>query len=210
MSDRVSATQWLAAAKHRRSVYPLKNTSAVSDDRAAEIIKEVLSFSPSSYNTQPVRISLVVGDKQKELWDLVAKEAEPVLKGAGEEVWKLMSGHFQLFGAAHGSVLFWERPQTIKEAQETHKSAAHMFAQFGEHASGMAQILVWTAFELEGVGANLQHMGAFPTVEAALRTFCGVPNDYSLKANMNYGDEIHPHPEVPSKLPSSETLNIVR
>lgn len=104
MADLVSSTQWLAAAKHRRTVYPLKNTSAVSDERVAKIIEEVLSFSPSSYNTQPVRITLVVGEKQKELWDIAAKAAEPILKAAGEGVWEAMSGRFQMFGGAHGSV----------------------------------------------------------------------------------------------------------
>lgn len=95
-------------------------------------------------------------------------------------------------------------------AQETHKSAAHVFPMFGDHASGMLQLLVWTALEIEGLGANLQHMGAIPPVEAALKKFLGVPETYSLKANMNYGDESYDHPEVPAKLPISETLKIVK
>lgn len=71
-----------------------------------------------------------------------------------------------------------------------------MFDQFSEHASGMAQILVWTALELEGFGANLQHMAAIPPVEPAIRKFVGVPDDYSLKANLNFG-------ELPSHIPRS-------
>jgi predicted oxidoreductase (fatty acid repression mutant protein) len=85
-----------------------------------------------------------------------------------------------------------------------------MFPQFADHSSGMAQILVWTALELEGFGANLQHMGAIPPVEAALKKFLEVPDDYSLKANLNFGELAQPHPEVPEKLPLSETLKIVK
>lgn len=98
----------------------------------------------------------------------------------------------------------------IKESGETHKAAAHMFDQFSEHASGMAQILVWTALELEGFGANLQHMAAIPPVEPAIRKFVGVPDDYSLKANLNFGEPAQPHPEVPGKLPITETLTILK
>lgn len=71
----------------------------------------------------------------------------------------------------------------------------------------MAQFLVWTALELEGLGANLQHMQGIPPVEAALKQFCNVPEDYSLKAHLNYGDKAQPHPEAPSKLAFTETFH---
>jgi predicted oxidoreductase (fatty acid repression mutant protein) len=100
----VSADQWLAAAKHRRTVYGLKSSSAVSDKRVEQIVSEVLSFSPSSYNTQPVRITIVTGEKHKQLWDAIIKTAEPILKGAGEGVWTSMSGIFQAHKGAYGSV----------------------------------------------------------------------------------------------------------
>ncbi|UPL00985.1 hypothetical protein LCI18_011919 [Fusarium solani-melongenae] len=210
MSPSITADQFLAAAKHRRTVYGLKDTSPVSDDRIEKIITEVLSFSPSSYNTQPGRITLVLGEKHKQLWDVVIEHAEPILKGAGPGVWDAMGPRFQAFKNAYGSVLFWDSGETIKSSQETHQSAAHMFPQFADHASGMAQILVWTALELEGFGANLQHMGAIPPVEAALKKFLEVPDDYSLKANLNFGELAQPHPEVPEKLPLSKTLKIIK
>ncbi|KAK8914941.1 putative nitroreductase HBN1 [Metarhizium anisopliae] len=205
----VSADQWLAAASHRRSVYPLKGTSSVSDARVKEIIEKVLSFAPSSYNTQPVRITLITGPKHKQFWDTIIAAAEPVLKGISEDVWNAMSPKFQLFKSAYGSILFWESGNTIKESGETHKSAAHMFAEFGDHANGMHQILVWTALSLEGLGANLQHLNAIPPVEAAIKKFAGVPEDYKLKAHLNYGDEATEHPAAPGKLAFSETLKVI-
>ncbi|KAL7911029.1 Nitroreductase-like protein [Trichoderma velutinum] len=210
MSGKISAEQWLAAAKYRRSVYPLRDTSAVSDDRVADIVKEVLSFAPSSYNTQPVRITLVQGEKHKMLWDIAIEEAEPILKGVSEDVWNSMSRQFQAFRGAHGSVIFWEDTETIKEASMAHKSAAHMFGEWSDHANAMHQILIWSALELEGVGANLQHMNTIPPVEAAFKIFLGIPNEYKLKAHLNYGDEAQPHPDIPQKLPLSKSLKIIR
>ncbi|EHK23065.1 uncharacterized protein TRIVIDRAFT_53817 [Trichoderma virens Gv29-8] len=210
MAPTVTADQFLAAAKHRRTVYGLKSTSAVSDKRVEEIVGQVLSFAPSSYNTQPGRITLVTGEKHKGLWDAIIAAAEPILKGAGEEVWKTMSGIFQAHKGAYGSVVFWDSGDAIKEAGAKHQSAAHMFPQFADHSTGMAQILVWTALELEGLGANLQHLQAIPPVEAVIKQYLDVPADYTLKAHLNYGDLAQPHPEaVPEKLPLSQTLKVV-
>lgn len=104
MSSTVSADQFLAAAKYRRTVYGLKGTSAVSDKRVEQIVGEVLSFSPSSYNTQPVRVTIVTGEKHKQLWDIIINTSEPILKGAGEAVWTAMSGIFASHKASYGSV----------------------------------------------------------------------------------------------------------
>ncbi|KAL7928416.1 Nitroreductase-like protein [Trichoderma chlorosporum] len=210
MAPTITADQFLAAAKYRRTVYGLKSTSAVSDERVEQIVGEVLSFAPSSYNTQPGRITIVTGEKHKGLWDVIIAESEPILKGAGEEVWKTMSGIFAAHKGAYGSVVFWDSNDAIKAAGEQHKSGAHMFPQFADHSTGMAQILVWTALELEGLGANLQHMQAIPPAEAAIKKYLGVPADYVLKAHINYGDLAQPHPEaVPGKLPLSETLKVI-
>lgn len=84
-----------------------------------------------------------------------------------------------------------------------------MLPQWSEHATGMAQILMWTALEIEGLGASLQHMNAFPPVEAALKKLCGVPEDYQLRAHIVYGDHPGNHPEKPAKTPLSETLNVL-
>ncbi|KAI1842490.1 hypothetical protein JX266_011385 [Neoarthrinium moseri] len=209
MASHITTDQFLAAAKHRRTVYALKGSSSVSDSRIEEVVKDVLSFAPSSYNTQSARITLVLGDKHKQFWDIVIKESEPILKGAGEAVWNAMEPRFQGFKNAYGSVVFWEDGKTIKQAQDTHKASAAMFPEWADHASGMHQLLVWTALELEGLGANLQHMNAIPPVEAALKKFLDVPEEWKLKAHLNFGDEAQPHPDAPQKLPVSETFKVV-
>ncbi|PSD80422.1 nitroreductase [Acinetobacter baumannii] len=183
MAPTITTDQFLAAAKFRRTVYGLKASSPVPDSRIEEILKEVLSFAPSSYNTQSARFTLVLGEKHKQFWDIVIKESEGILKSVG--AWDAMYPRFQAFQNAYGSVVFWEAGSTIQQAQETHKASAHMFPEWSEHASGIHQILVWTALELEGFGANLQHMNAIPPVEAALKKFLAVPEDWKLKAHLN-------------------------
>ncbi|KAH8657876.1 Nitroreductase-like protein [Xylariales sp. PMI_506] len=204
----ISADKFLEAAAYRRSVYALKDTSKVSDERIKEIITKIQAFAPSSYNTQPTRVNLVTGEKQKEFWELISKEAEPILKSFG--AWEVMGPMLERHKSSYGSVVFWEDGAVIKQSQETHKGAAHMFPQFSDHANGMFQGFVWSALELEGLGANLQHMQALgPAVEGTIKKFVGVPETYNLKANMNFGDEAAPHPEIPAKIPIEEFLSYV-
>jgi uncharacterized protein len=84
-----------------------------------------------------------------------------------------------------------------------------MIPEWAEHANGMHQILVWTALELEGLGANLQHFNGWPGVTEAMRQYCGVPDEYRLRAHINYGDEAAEHPPKPEKLPFSESINVL-
>jgi predicted oxidoreductase (fatty acid repression mutant protein) len=102
----ITTDQWLEAAAHRRTVYGVAGTSKVSDARIEEIVSKVLSFAPSSYNTQPVRISLAFGEKHKELWSIIIKEAEPVLKGMNVAIWEkfgpILNSHKNAYGSVCG------------------------------------------------------------------------------------------------------------
>jgi predicted oxidoreductase (fatty acid repression mutant protein) len=72
----------------------------------------------------------------------------------------------------------------------------------------MAQVQIWTALELEGLGANLQHMGLFPPVEEAIKKEFNIPTEWSLKANMNFGGMGQEHPARPDKLPVDDTVKV--
>jgi predicted oxidoreductase (fatty acid repression mutant protein) len=94
----ISTNDYLTAIKYRRTVYGLTDKSPVSDERIIEIIKEVALTSPSSYNTQPGRFTVLLGAPHKKLWDIVSEIAVPILKGmAGEETANAMAGRFQMF-----------------------------------------------------------------------------------------------------------------
>ncbi|KAK8043137.1 hypothetical protein PG994_013620 [Apiospora phragmitis] len=185
----VTTDQFLQTAKYRRSVYALKSTSPVSDERIEQVVQEILSFAPSSYNTQPVRITLVLCDKHAELFDEIIAAAQPFLT----------------------QVLLWERTTTLAESGQAHPSAAHMFGQWSDHAHGMAHLLTWSALALEGLAGSLQHHNAMPPVEAAMKRYAGVPDEYSLKANLVFGEEAQAHPVgPPPKLAFGETLKVLK
>ncbi|CAF9906638.1 MAG: hypothetical protein GOMPHAMPRED_004823 [Gomphillus americanus] len=210
MSTKPSTAEFLKAIEHRRTVYPLTNKVDVSDDRIVEIVQEVLKVSPSSYNTQPMRVAIMLGEEHVKLWKIVREHAMPILQSAGEKVVEMMSSRIDMFSKAYGSITFWTDEDTIKESAKTHQSVAQMFHPWAEHATGMLQLQIWTAIELEGLGANLQHMDAFPPVEAALKKEFGIPESWSMRANMNIGGETAPHPPVPEKKPFEETLKVFK
>jgi len=211
MAATISTNDYLKAIEYRRTVYGLNDKAPVSDDRILEIVRAVSQTSPSSYNTQPGRIVVLLGAPHKKLWDMTAEIATPIVKEhAGEEMANAMAGRFAAFKAAYGSILFWEDNDVVKQSGETHKASAHMFPQWSEHSDAMAQVQIWTALELEGFGANLQHMAAIPPVEAAYRKEWNIPESWSLKANMNIGGMAQPHPAKPDKLPVSETVLVYK
>ncbi|KAF2756430.1 Nitroreductase [Pseudovirgaria hyperparasitica] len=206
----ITTDAYLQAVKFRRTVYPLTNKSPVSDARIEEIVQGVIGSSPSSYNTQSTRVLVLLGAQHEKLWDLVREHALPLLQGAGEDVVKSMEGRFSMFRAAYGSVLFFENKATVDEAAKTHAAVAGMFPQWSEHASAMAQVQLWTALELEGLGANLQHMNAFPPVAAAIRKQWDLPEAWILTAHLNFGTVNGEFPEHPKKLPFSETVKVAK
>jgi predicted oxidoreductase (fatty acid repression mutant protein) len=98
MAAKIPTNDYLTAVKYRRTVYGLNDKPAVSDDRILEIIREVALTSPSSYNTQPGRIVVLLGAPHKKLWDIVTEIGIPAVKQhAGEEMAKAMEGRFGMF-----------------------------------------------------------------------------------------------------------------
>jgi len=210
-SSKVPTAEFIKAIGHRRTVYPLSDKDLpVSDDRIVEIVQEVLKVAPSSYNNQSGRIAIFLGDNHKQFWQIIRDVAMPMLQQAGEEAVNAMTQRFDMFSAAYGTISFWDDSEDVKASQDTHKSAAHMFDQWADHATGMLQFQVWTAVELEGLGANLQHMNMFPGVDAALQKAFDLPSTWSMKANMNIGKETTEHPAVPEKKPFSTTLKVFK
>jgi hypothetical protein len=101
---KVPTSEFIKAIGYRRTVYPLTDKISVSDDRIEEIVKEVLAVSPSSYNTQPMRVAIMLGDQHKKLWQIIREQGLPLLQGAGEEIVAMMKQRFDMFEAAYGSV----------------------------------------------------------------------------------------------------------
>lgn len=102
---KISTDEYLKAVNYRRTVYGLTDKSPVSDDRIVEIIKNVQLASPSSYNTQTGRITVLLGAPHKKLWTMIDEIAIPIIaQHAGEGTAGFMKQRFDGFKAAYGSV----------------------------------------------------------------------------------------------------------
>jgi predicted oxidoreductase (fatty acid repression mutant protein) len=104
MSAPTTTAEFFKAISHRHSVYPLSDKVNVSDDRIVEIVQEILKYSPSPFNNQPMRVAIFLGNEHKKFWKTIRDQALPLLQGAGEEVVAAMTQRFDMFTGAYGSV----------------------------------------------------------------------------------------------------------
>ena len=56
-----------------------------------------------------------------------------------------------------------------------------------DHSSGIHQFIAWTALELEGLGANLQHYNFMPDFVEAVRKEWDIPDTWTLHAQLVFG-----------------------
>lgn len=96
-----STSTFLDAIAKRRTFYSLGAESSISDARIQEIIRHVILKVPSAFNSQSVRVVLLVHEEHKKLWDITAE----VLKGVvPEDQFTATEKKLKGFGAAYGTV----------------------------------------------------------------------------------------------------------
>jgi len=106
---------------------------------------------------------------------------------------------------------FFEDAAAIQALQEKfpHMPAAAL-AQFSEHTSAMHQIIAWTALELEGFGASLQHSHYTAGVEDAVKKDFELPQTWDMKAALVFGGLAGEMPKRPEKKPLAETVRVFK
>lgn len=157
MSKSQKVQEFLQLIKQRRSIHALNNTPILPDAELLSLIKSTVRESPSAFNSQTSRVVVLLGEDHKNYWSNIVK---PAMRKAitDEATWAHIGPRYELFTQAYGTALFFEDGQTIKQLQKDHAVIANFFPQWSTHASGMAQVHTWTALELAGYGANLQHV----------------------------------------------------
>lgn len=173
-----------AATELRRSIYPLSNTSTISDARIKELVEATILNTPSSFNSQSTRLVVLVKEEHEKFWDIVTE----VLKGMlpEEQFEKSSKGRMAMFRAAYGTALFYEDRAVIKGLQDKMSQFAEHFPQWSEHTSAMHQYVLWTALEAEGLGANLQHYN--PIANEKVAKAFNIQDGWELKAQLVFGD----------------------
>ncbi|SLM41102.1 Nitroreductase-like [Lasallia pustulata] len=178
----VSSAEFLAPVETRRSIYPLSNSSPISDDRIVEIVRTAILHVPSSFNSQSTRAVVLLKKEHEKLWDITKECLKPQMP---EEQFQQTSKKLDGFRAGYGTVLFFEDPEPVKALQSRFAIYADKFPQWSEHTSGMHQYVVWTALEADGLGCNLQHYN--PVIDQRVQNEWKVPMEWGLKAQLVFG-----------------------
>lgn len=178
---------FLEAVKNRRSIYSISNEPILTEPALKELLEAAVNHTPSAFNSQTSRVLLLLGDHHKKLWDIVLEKLRPVTPpqnfGATQEK---IAG----FAAGCGTVLYYEEQNTIKGLQEGFPLYAENFPVWSQQSSGMLQHVVWTALELEGYGASLQHYN--PLIDGEAAELLGTPESWKLVAQMPFGKALAP------------------
>ncbi|KAK5170670.1 putative nitroreductase [Saxophila tyrrhenica] len=102
---------------------------------------------------------------------MAAKVHPDAYKGLG----KTVSG----FKAAYGTVMFFEDQVPLYALAAKNP--------LGDVSDGMHQYLVWTALELEGLGANLQHFNFMDEFSDEVAKRWDLPTSWKLKSQLVFG-----------------------
>jgi predicted oxidoreductase (fatty acid repression mutant protein) len=87
-------------------------------------------------------------------------------------------------------VLFFDDRETIQEMQNTYAIYHDKFPIWAAESTAMHQFAVWTALELEGFGANLQHYD--PLIDEKVASTWKLPETWKLKATLVFGTPTGP------------------
>ena len=103
----MASQQFLDIIASRRTYYQLSAKSPISDARIREIIEHALLHVPSAFNSQSVRIILLLKEEHVKLWDMI----ENVLKGVvPEDQFPVTEKKLSGFQAAYGTVSLGPQP----------------------------------------------------------------------------------------------------
>lgn len=177
----------LQAAETRRSVYALNKNLPIAPAEAAQIIEHAVKHTPSAFNSQSTRVVVLFGAEHEKLWQFAEEALRAIV---APEDFEPTAQKLALFKAAAGSVLFFEDQSVIKGLQEKFPPYADNFPVWAEHADAMHQYAVWTTLAAAGIGANLQHYN--PLIDAAVAKEWGIPESWTLRAQMVFGGIAQP------------------
>ena len=181
--SKVSADTLLSAIKARRSIYPLtKDLGSLTPSRIQQLLSELTLHTPSSFNSQSNRIVVLFGAEHEKLWDITSETLQAIVPA---DSWQGTADKMNMFKGAAGTVLFFDDQDTIHEYQNKFQAYAEKFDGWATQSNAIQQYLSWTALELEGLGANLQHYN--PLIDQRVASEWKLPASWKLNAQLIFG-----------------------
>lgn len=169
--------------KERRTYYGLNKEVQVSDERIKEIVEFAVKYTPSAFNSQTARLVVLTGESHDKLWNITTETLKKVI---GEGDFTATQQKMDSFKAGYGTVLFFEDEAIVRGLQEQFSLYADNFPVWSNQASGMHQLVVWSALEAEGLGASLQHYN--PLIDEEVQKEWSIPSNWKLIAQMPFGN----------------------
>ena len=173
---------FLSAVANRRSYYGISKEAVVSDERIKEIVDHAVKYTPSAFNSQSARAIILLGNQHDRLWDITMEALRKIVPAEqfGDTENKINS-----FKSGYGTVLFFEDQSIVEALQQQFALYKDNFPVWSEQSSGMHQYVVWTALELEGFGASLQHYSEL--IDADVKKEWNLPGSWKFIAQMPFG-----------------------
>lgn len=171
------------ALEHRRSYYSISNDAPVLDEEVVHLIRTAVKYVPSAFNSQSTRIVLLLGEQHEKLWNIVKETLRAMLP---PEMFATSEAKIDgSFACGHGTILFLEEMDIVKDLQELFPTYSERFPVWAEHTSAMHQLAIWTMLEDLGFGASLQHYN--PLIDEEVRRTWNLPPSWKLIAEMPFG-----------------------
>lgn len=173
---------FLNALKRRRSQYALGQNVDLSPAAIEALVTETMRHTPSAFHSQSSRAVILFGQEHQDFWQLIEDHLRTI---APAENFAATEEKLNGFAAGMGTILFFEDQDVVRSLQEQFALYAEHFPTWSEHASGMAQLAVWTALANADIGASLQHY--IPFADEAIKEKWGIPAHWQLRAQMPFG-----------------------
>jgi len=170
------------AVAERRTFYGIGKEAVTSDEVIIEIIEHAVKHTPSAFNSQSVRVVLLLEKHHDKLWD-IAKEA--LRKIIPADQFASTEEKINSFRNGYGTVLFFEDSSIVESLQKKFALYKDNFPIWAQQSSGMHQYVIWTALEMEGYGVSLQHYSEL--IEAQVKEEWNIPSNWKLIAQMPFG-----------------------
>ena len=193
------------AVKGRRSCYAISKEPVATDERIEEIVGEAVKHVPSAFNSQSARVVVLLGEQHERLWELTKSELRKIVPPESFQATEdKIDGAFR---SGYGSILYFEDTDVIKGLQQSFPGYSDNFPVWSNQSSGMLQFAVWTALELEGFGATLQHYN--PVIDEAVKAAWNIKPTWKLIAQMPFGKPVS-QPDAKEFQPLAERIRVYK
>lgn len=173
---------FFTAVADRRSFYGISKEAVVSDDKIKEIIEHAVKHTPSAFNSQSTWIVLLLGKEHDKLWDITMEALRKIVPA---DNFSSTEDKINSFKNGYGTVLYFEDNSVIESLQKQFALYKDNFPIWSQQTSGMHQFVIWTALEIEGFGASLQHYNEL--IENDVKKEWSIPENWKLIGQMPFG-----------------------